>query len=281
MLITNDQIDELVSVLADRSGLDSELVDRTGVLVRTQRSDEAVSAAFIVLEERMRALMRMRGGAGRHLVAKLFSEKEEYIERLNLPEEEWKGMRSIFEGAFAAYRNRAAHTVAGYSLEEARAVIYLVNLLLLVLRQIKDAPAQHVPARMGEVLGPAVTDRLNRFLDSLSTIGIERAKGKQWLPYKARVHYHPSRWEKPRWHKVAIFYLTTTEAPVLGFNMGALAHVPGLDPEGLASQLVQAGCTRVRAKELSIQLMLPEQNDQATFERLYEILRELVEKHGG
>jgi uncharacterized protein (TIGR02391 family) len=162
MLMTNDQIDELVSVLEERSGLDTELIERSGVLVRAQRYDEAVSRAFVVLEERMRALMGMRGGTGRQLVSKLFSEKDaQYVERLNLPEEEWKGMRSIFDGAFAAYRNRAAHTVAGYSLEEARAVIHLVNLLLLNLRQIREAPAQHVPETMSQVLGPAVTDRVN------------------------------------------------------------------------------------------------------------------------
>jgi uncharacterized protein (TIGR02391 family) len=245
MLITSDQGDELLSVLADLSGLDSDLVERSGVLVRAQRYGEAVSGAFIVLEERMRAMMGMRGGTVRQLISKLFFEKDApYIERLNLPEQEWKGMRSIFDGAFAAYRNRAAHTVAGYSLEEARAVIHLVNLLLLALRQIKEAPAQHVPETMNQVLGPAVTDRLNRFLDRLPTIGIARAKGKQWIPYKAKLLYHPSNWEKPRWHRVTIFYLTTARFPVMGFYLKALKCVPGLDAEALTGQLLQVGCTR-------------------------------------
>jgi hypothetical protein len=59
--MTNDQIDELVSALADLSGLDEELVERCGGLVRAQRYDEAVSRTFVVLEERMRGLMGMHG----------------------------------------------------------------------------------------------------------------------------------------------------------------------------------------------------------------------------
>ena len=154
MLVTNDQVDELVLALADLSGLDEELVERCGSLVRTQRYDEAVSRAFVVLEERMRALMGMQGGTGRQLVNKLFSEKgAQYIERLSLPEQEWKGIRSIFDGAFAAYRNRAAHTVAGYSLEEARAIVHLVNLLLLIVGQMRHVPQRHVQPEVAAALG--------------------------------------------------------------------------------------------------------------------------------
>ncbi|MBN1811806.1 MAG: TIGR02391 family protein [Anaerolineae bacterium] len=282
MLITSDQVDELVSVMANLSGLDGELAARCGGLVREQRYDEAVGRAFVVLEERMRALMGMSGGSGRNLVSRLFSEKDmRYIERLNLPEEEWKGIRSIFDGAFAAYRNRTAHAVVDYSLDETRAIVHLVNLLLLIVRQIHQAPELHVPETMAQILGPAVTHRLNLFLDSLPTLGIARGKGKYWIPYKAKLVYHPSNWEEPKKHRFAVFYLTTTQSPVLGFNMGALACVPGLDVERLASQLVQAGCSRVPSKDFSIQLILPDRNDQATFDHLYDILRDLVQKHGG
>jgi uncharacterized protein (TIGR02391 family) len=282
MLITNDQVDELVSVLADLSGLDEELAERCGDLIRTQRCDEAVSRAFVVLEERMRGLMGMRGGTGRQLVNKLFSEKDaQFIERLNLPEQEWKGIHNIFDGAFAAYRNRAAHTVAGYSLDEARAIVHLVNLLLLILRQIKQAPKQHVPEEVAQILGLTVTQRLNLFLNSMQPIGIIRGQGKTWIPYKARLIYHASTWEKPRPHHLSVFYLTKRKSPTLAFNIGPLRRVPSLDVEQLETQLLRGRCTRFAEKDISIQLILQEQNDQATFDRLYEILKDLVEKHGG
>jgi hypothetical protein len=281
MLITNEQVDELVSVLADMSGLDEQLVEQCGDLVRAQRYDEAVSLAFVVLEERLRKLMSLRGGSGRDLVSKLFSDKDmQLIDRLHLPEEEWKGVRGIFDGAFAAYSNRAAHTVAGYTRDEARAIVHLVNLLLLIVGQLQQAPKQHVPDAMAQLLGPAVTHRLNLFLDSLPKIGIVRAKGTQYIPYKARLLYHAESWDKPGGYRFAVFYLCMAEVPILSFNIGALKRVPGLDTEALAGLLLQAGCTRSPSKDFPIQLLLPERNDQGTFDRLYDILWDLVEKHG-
>jgi hypothetical protein len=280
VLITDEQVDELVSVLADMSGLDEQLVEQCGGLVRAHRYDEAVSRAFVVLEERMRRLLSMGGGTGRQAVSKLFSANDmRFVERLHLPEDEWKGIQAIFDGAFAAYRNRAAHTVAGYSLDEARAIVHLVNLLLLIVGQIQQAPKDNVPEAMAQVLGPAVTHRLNLFLDSLPKIGIARAEGKRSIPYKAPLLYHPSWWDKPKKHRIAVFYLERTHAPVLSFSISALRCVPGLDAEALAGRLLQAGCSRAPSKDFPVQLLLSEQNDQSTFDRLYDILRDVVEKH--
>jgi methylase of polypeptide subunit release factors len=79
-----------------------------------------------------------------------------------------------------------------------------------------------------------------------------------------------------------LFYLTSrAQTPILSFYISGLSLVPDLDIERLASQLLQVGCSRVPAKDISIQLVLPEQNGQATFDRQYEILKDLVEKHGG
>jgi hypothetical protein len=112
-------------------------------------------------------------------------------------------------------------------------------------------------------------------------IGIVRAKGKHWIPFKAWLLYHPPNWEKPKRHSLAVLYLTTSrQVPVLGFHMNALQRVPDLDVEGLSDQLLKAGCIRVPAKDIPIQLPLPEKNDQATLDRLYRILQELMHAHG-
>ena len=279
-MITSEQIDELLSTLADLSGLDEELVDRCEFLIRTERYDEAVGRAFVVLEERLRKLLGLSKGTGWQLVDKLFSAKDSsYSGRLGLPAAEVRGLRDIFAGSFAAFRNRAAHTVAGYTLDEARGIIHLVNLLLIVLEQIEQAPKQLVSDETAGTLGPAVTQRLNAFLSSLREIGILPDKGKASIPYKARLRYSPPTWEEPKPHFVTVFYLTSGRSPKLAFNTGSLVNVPNLDVEQLIGRLLQAGCSSTSALK-SIPLVLEERNDEATFERIYGILKELMEKHG-
>ena len=83
MLITDKQVDELLSKLSDLSGLDPELVRGCSLLIRSERYDEAVSRAFVVLEERLRELLKVRGGSGVDLSQKvqrgLFLELAEVI----------------------------------------------------------------------------------------------------------------------------------------------------------------------------------------------------------
>ena len=80
---------------------------------------------------------------------------------------------------------------------------------------------------------------------------------------------------------MTIFYLTKAKSPVLGFYMSALSHVPGLNAEQVTDQFLQAGCTRVPVKDIPVQLLLSDQNDQATFDRIHGILEELVQEHRG
>ena len=279
MLITSDQAEELLSTLADLSGLDEELADRCGFLFRTERYDEAVGRAFVVLEERLRKLMGVEKVSGGRLVDKLFfAQDSSYRDRLRLPEAEVRGLGDIFAGSFAAFRNRAAHTVAGYTLDEARGIIHLVNLLLMVLEQIEQVPKQLVPDETADTLGPSVTHRLNAFLSSLPEIGIRPERGKASIPYKARLRYHPPTWEEPKPNSVTVFYLTSGRSPKLAFNTGSLVNVPDLDVEQLIGRLLQAGCSSTSALK-SIPLVLEQHNDQATFDRLHDILEDLMRKH--
>jgi uncharacterized protein (TIGR02391 family) len=281
MLITNDQVDELVSVLADLSGLDAELVARCGGLIRAQRYDEAVSRAFVVLEARMRELMGMGGGTGRQLVNRLFSQNgSQYVDRLNLPEQECQGIRSIFDGAFAAYRNRAAHTVAGYRLDEARAIVNLVNLLLLVVDQMHHAPDQQVQPEVAAALDPAAAERLQRFLTNVQDIGLMRVQGSSQDVYKGTLNYRAPSWEEAKPYAIPVFYLRTGEDPSLRFRMDRLSRVRDLDAKTLESKLLAAGCRRVARKTTPIELVLTQRNDQITFDRIYDILKDLIENHG-
>jgi uncharacterized protein (TIGR02391 family) len=280
MLITNDQVDDLLTKLSDLSGLDPKLTEVCGPLIRSQQYDEAVSRAFVVLEERLRELLGVRGGAGVNLSEKAFAPKSgQLVDRLLLPAAEVEGMRDLFVGAFKAFRNRAAHTMAGYDLDEARAVIHLVNLLLLMLEKARHVPMR-VPEHIAQLLNPTAVERLRVFLERLEDIGISAAEGKEWIPYKALVKYQHPTWDKPRTHQATLFYLMVrANKPMISFSTYTLARVVGLDMKQLETDLMQAGCLRDPAKATSIRLLLDQHNDQGTFDRLSRILQELMDKH--
>ena len=280
MLITSDQVDELLSVLADLSELDEELVQRCGFLIRTERYDEAVGRAFVVLEERMRALMNLRGGSGVHLVQKLFSAKDPNLtDRLRLPEDELKGLRDIFTGSFAAFRNRAAHTVAGYNRDEARAIIHLVNLLLSIVEQIRKAPDPQVQPEAADSLSPAAVERLQHFLTRLQELGLSRKEGDASDAYKVTLICHYPSWERPRPYEITVFYLQKEGKPSLRFRMDMLSKVKGYDIDSLKNTLVELGCKRSARKTTPLELFVTERTDQLTLDRLYETIRDLVLKH--
>lgn len=283
MLVTHAQVDELLETIIELSGLDPELAESSGPLIRSERYDEAVSRAFVILEAHLRELLRVRGGSGRELVQKLFSSKDtQYTDRLCLTSNEVGGLKSVFDGAFAAFRNRAAHTVAGYTLNDARSVVYLVNLLLSILEQMKQPLPPVIPAETAEALGPAATGRLQEFLGKLEAMGVGKGQGKAYTPYRGVLSYQADGWDEPRPHPVAIFYLTMDHAkrPALAFNTPYLAKVPGLDQKELERALLGSGCVRAGTKPRPIWLYLDTHNDEATFDRIYKIVRDLVMKHG-
>ena len=281
MLITNEQADELLSTLSHLSGLEKSLAQTCSGLVRAQRYDEAVSRAFVVLEERLREALGLRGGAGVHLSEKAFApESGELVDRLMRPRGEVDGIRNLFVGAFKAYRNRTAHTMAGYSLDEARAIIQLVNLLLLILEQVQEAPSHSIRSDVAKLLDHETGARLRAFLASLEDIGIRKGEGKSKTPYQATLEYHPSSWDAPAPHTVTVFYLAAShDEPTLAFRCISLADVVGLDIDALEQALLRLGARRVRAKTTPIRLSLARHNDQETFDRLFDILRDLMDEH--
>lgn len=281
MLITNAQTDELLSTFSHLSGLDEQLAEMCTGLIRSQRYDEAVSRAFVVLEERLRETLGVPGGSGVPLSEKAFApDSGDLVDRLMRPRSEVDGIRNLFVGAFKAYRNRAAHTMAGYGLDEARAIIHLVNLLLLILEQVREAPAHSIRRDVAELLEPEARARLRSFLASLEDIGIRKEEGQSKTPYQATLEYHPSSWDVPAPHPVTVFYLTASKGePKLTFRSISLAEVVGLDIGSLEQALLQLGAVRVSAKTTPIRLHLNRYNDQETFDRLYDILRDMLDQH--
>lgn len=281
MLFTRENIDELVGVLADLSGLDQELMERCAFHIENGRYDEAVGQAFIVLEEQMRDLLGVDMGTGGRLVQRLFSSvNTEYTDRLRLPAPEINGLNNIFAGSFAAFRNRAAHTKAGYTRDEARAIIQLVNLLLMIVDQMRSVPAEHVQPEVAETLEPGAVARLQRFLADVLGIGFVKEEGSTVDAYKALLLYKFREWDEHKPHPVTVFYVGKGIEPSLRFRMDMLSLVQGLDIEGLQGKLLSAGCTLAKRKSTPIELVLTRRSDQATLDRIFGILQDLIRKHG-
>jgi uncharacterized protein (TIGR02391 family) len=285
MLLTHLQIERLEKTLVELSCLDESLVRRCGSLIKAERFDEAVRAAFIVLEERLRKVLKVPGGTGVDLSQKAFAPgKGDLIPNLNLRTlSEEEGVRDLFVGAFKAYRNRAAHTFAGYTLEESCAVIELVNLLLLILRQTEVKWYDKLAREVAATVSPEAARRFRDFLLRLEQLGIRHYEGKTWEPFKASVLYQAKDWDEPRHWETAVFYFVRTgkDAPTIDFPMGGdLRKVVDFDREHMEQRLLEVGCERVARRMNTIRLVLTERNDQATFDRLYDVIREYVERYG-
>ncbi len=285
MLLTRLQIEKLEKTLIELSRLDESLARKCGPLIKAERYDEAVGAAFVVLEERLRKALKVPGGTGVDLSQKAFTPgRGDLTRNLDLRRtSEEEGVRDLFVGAFKAYRNRAAHTFAGYNLEESCAVIGLVNLLLLILRQTEVKWYDKLAREVAETVGPEAARRFRDFLLRLEQLGIRHYEGKTWEPFKASVLYQAKGWDEPRHWETAVFYFVRTgkDAPTIDFPMGGdLRKVVDFDREHMEQRLLEVGCERVARKMNTIRLVLTERNDQATFDRLYDVIREYVERYG-
>ncbi len=280
MLITDNGVNELLAHLSGLSGLDEKLVERCNPLIRANHYDEAVRAAFVVLEERLRALLKLPGGAGVDLAQKAFAPATgEFVERLSLSAAEIEGIRDLFVGAFKAYRNPAAHTMAGYGLDKARAIIHLVNLLLLMLDEVGESFL--VPKEIAELLDRGATARLQKLLVKLQDKGIRRDKGRARAPFRATLMYLKPAWKEPKPKYAAVLYLGVAKhEPSMMFASQVLSNVPHLDVERLEERLIGAGCVRTGAAGTPVRLVLSQRNDQYTLDAIYEILRELIAEHG-
>jgi len=280
MLMTNTQVEELLDKLSELSGLDDRLSERCDDLIRTEQYDAAVTQAFVLLEERLRDALGKDKGAGVNLSELAFAPKTGQLgQRLDLSEGEVAGVQSLFVGAFKAFRNPAAHSKVGHDRDEARAIIHLVNLLLMILEQTRRPVGPYIPEDMAKALGRDATARLRDFLVRLQTLRIGQSRGKDLWPLRGTLLYKYPGWAQAKPHPIAILYLHA-KRPELWLSGGTLMHVAGLDLADLELQFVRAGCERTTNSMTPIRLKLADHNDQVTFDRIYGILEDLVKNYG-
>jgi uncharacterized protein (TIGR02391 family) len=280
MLMTDAQVEELMSKLSELSGLDERLVAKCGGLIRAGQYDAAISQGFVLLEEQLREALGALGGTGVQMSQRAFGlengKLKDRLHRRSSDDGEVTGIQNLFVGAFQAFRNTVAHS-SGYELDEARAIIQLVNLLLIIVEQTRRPAGPEVPAKVAEALGPGATGRLREFLAGLQSLEVRLEPGKDWWPLKAILDpYQIPGHESPSRHAVAIFYLQVKNAELL-LNGGGLARVVGLDLKALEWELtLKGGFVQTTHSNTPVKLSLRDRNDEATFERIIDIVGELV-----
>jgi hypothetical protein len=97
---------------------------------------------------------------------------------------------------------------------------------------------------------------------------------------KITLLYKFREWDEYRPHPVTVLALRKGTKPHLRFRMDMLSLVQNLDADELQRRLLDAGCTRTNRKSTPVELILARRNDQATLDRIFAILQDLVRRHG-
>lgn len=283
MLLTDDEINRLRHFLDEETGLDDELVRRCGHLIHLGAFDEAVRSAFVLLEDRLRQSVGEEGMSGVQLVNKAFSPKGGVLSTiLGSNEAEREGMREIFSGAFKLFRNPTAHGVVGYEANEGRAIIGFVDLLLGILKRAEDIPpldilpenVEKILEEISEAIGPGVAGRLRVFLGKCVKSGLKPTSSpRQWIPFRRYALIKFDRWDKPKRHVIAVFYLTGQGVP-LQLQIPTeyyYSKVVGFNIDRLFEELLELGFT-LEGKNQEPRADLRIHNSRSFFDSLFQFV---------
>lgn len=283
MILTNDQMEQVRSAIEAQAGLDEELMRRCQPMIHMGKFDEAVRSAFVLLEERMRKVVDKPGMTGTQLANFGFSPQNGPLAKhLGRSQSEREGLRELYSGAFKLFRNPTAHGVVDYSAAQGKAIIALVDLMLKMLSRAEELPPpglfpdnlEAALAKLEEKIGPGATSRLRTFLGKCITeVGLKPTKNaKQWIPFKRYCLYHPSNWDEPKPHRVAVFYVVVTGSTyALYLATSIYATVVGFDVDSLIEALTNLGF-RLSGKNQEPYLDLRLHNDQDLFDDVFDLI---------
>ena len=185
-------------------------------------------------------------------------------------------------GAFKLFRNPSAHSVVGYDNAEGKSIVALVNLLIILLDKVEEQPpanllpknADQVIAEVEKTLGAGVTGRLRTFVSKCVKLGLEPdPKTKQWIPFKRHALMKYDGWEKPKPHRLPMFYLVLEEkGQVIQFPVHQYYRlVMGFDLGAFQTELLGLGFHPVgQQKYYTMDLRL--HNDAAFFDKLADLV---------
>jgi uncharacterized protein (TIGR02391 family) len=286
MLLTNKEMLLIRHSVEEQAGFDGELISRCGPLFSIEAFDNAVQQAFTVLEERLRRILNKERGTGKQLIDFGFSQNGPFAKLLSESPAERDGLQGLLSGAFSLYRNTAAHTIAGYSCAEARAIINLVDLLLKRLDRLALIPfpdqlppaAEQALAVIEKAQSAQVANRTRILIGRCFTQGIEISpKAKLWVPFVKQALAQYEKWPNPKLHKVTLFYIYTNAK-----DQGLWFPVNQYHKYVVGSSADQV---KPRLKELDFQqtgtwkdytVSFSKQNSQAFFDAVYELVLQIT-----
>ena len=216
MLLTNDELQLVRQTVELQSGIDSDLVKRCSRLIHINAFDEAVQQAFVLLEERMRRLLKKERATGIQMVQYAFSADGPFTKMLADNQAEREGFEHLLTGAFKLYRNPTAHTIVGYSGADARSIIGLVDLILKRLDRLAALPqpaslppnVERTLLRVEKGPGAKSVSQVRLFLGRCSNEGLDiNTSATKWIPFRRRTLIKRDGWEQPKPHPLTVFYL--------------------------------------------------------------------------
>jgi uncharacterized protein (TIGR02391 family) len=289
MILTDKEMQQIRQSIEAQAGLDEELLRRCGHLLHVGAVDEAVRSAFVLLEERLRKVVGQEGMTGTQLANYAFNAKDGPLAKhLGRTQSEREGLRELYSGAFKLFRNPAAHGSVGYDASDGRAIMGLVNLMLGMLRRVDELPPPELfPENVENLLasfegkgGPGAASRLRMFLGRCMRIGLSpSASAKQWIPFKRYGLVKFPRWDEPRPHNFAVFYLVVDgSGHSLHFSTNYYySNVVGFNVDRLIEELTEIGFRLVgKGQEPRVHLQM--HNDQAFFDALLDSISRTVDE---
>jgi uncharacterized protein (TIGR02391 family) len=253
MIPTDADISSIRQSIEAAAGLDEELQRRCGQMIHIGAFNEAILNAFVLLEERLRNAIGKDGMTGVQLANNAFAPDGPLSKHLGHTTSEKEGLRELYSGAFKLFRNPAAHSMVSYSSAEAKSIIGLVNLLLLILARAGNLhgldlfPANVEAALLDaeKLLGTGTASRLRAFLGKCVTAGLKPvASASQWIPFRRHALVQYDHWPQAKPYPLTVFYVVRRKEIGLWFPLNQYySNVKGLDLTTVDHELKPLGFT--------------------------------------
>jgi len=291
MILTDSEMRQVRRIIETQAGMNDELLRRCGDLIHLGSFDEAVRSAFVLLEERLRKTVPedKKGLTGTSLAGYAFNANDGPLAKhLGRNQSEREGLRELYSGAFKLFRNPTAHGIVGYSAAEGKAIISLVNLLLIFLDRVEELPplgsfpdnAERALTTIEHKVGPGAASRLRMFLGKCGKLGLEaRPSTKTWVPFIGYAMLHLDHWDNPKPHRLTMFYVVAEEQ-IQGFWFPVNQYytsVVGFDLDQLSDGLRDIGFVP-KGKHRDFQIDLQDHNSQDFFDALYDLVVETAQE---
>lgn len=288
MILTDDEMKLVRRTIESQSGLDEELLRRSGPLIHMDKFDEAVRSAFVLLEERLREMIDGEGMTGTRLANEAFNpDKGPLARQLGHTQAEREGLRELYSGAFKLFRNPTAHSVVGYSAAEGKAIIGLVNLMLQMLERAEKMPppgslpekAEKAVDYVERSVGAGAASRFRAFLGKSLELDMRLGRGKHWIPFRRYAFVQYDHWEEPKRYRIPMFYIQARESdscirfPLNNYYTLAI----GLDIDPIAEELNELGF-RPSGSNRNPTVDLAIRNDQAFFDALFDLVARVADE---